>query len=230
MNRRPSRLPIGVAIGVADKGRRLIVPLAAGALVTLGTLLLVSPGGSGADTAEPATELFPTVVAVEPIAAGTPLAGLAERLEVRMLPADARATGTFASLDEIEALAESDGAIVVDDLAIGEHLLRTDVASDPVAAVAEGYGRDYVAVSVRVDPQRWVGPFSTTGAEVDVYATATDGTASRLIVSAARIIAAPDTAELDPRSESVITLAVPADSVTAVIDAAAAGTLWMVGS
>ena len=226
MNRRPSRLPVGLS----ERGRRLIVPLAAGALVTLGTLLLVTPGGSGTDTAEPAPELFPTVVAAEPIAAGTPIAGLAERLEIRMLPADARATGTFASLDEIEAHAEPDEAIVVDDLAIGEHLLRTDVASDPVAAVAEGYGRDYVAVSVRVDPQRWVGPFSTTGAEVDVYSTGVDGTASRLIVSAARIIAAPDTAELDPRSESVITLAVPADSVTAVIDAAATGTLWTVGS
>lgn len=226
MNRRPSRLPIGVA----DKGRRLVIPLAAGTLVTLGTLLLMSPGGTGTDTAEPATELFPTVVAVEPIAAGTPVAGVAERLEIRMLPADARATGTFASLDEIEAFAEPDGAIVVDDLAIGEQILRTDVATDPVAAVTEGYQRDYVAVSVRVDPQRWVGPFSTTGAEVDVYATATDGTATRLIVNAARIIAAPDTAELDPRSESVITLAVPADSVTAVIDAAATGTLWTVGS
>jgi hypothetical protein len=116
-----------------------------------------------------------------------------------------------------------DGVLVI-DLVPGQQVLATSIADDVVAAIAD----DYVAVSVRLDPQRWTGPFSVTGADVDLYDNREESTG--LLVKNARIIEAPDTTELDARSEAVITLAVPADDVGAVIDAAANGRLWAVGS
>lgn len=220
MNRRPTRLP-----GVH---RRLVVPLLAGVLVTIGTLAIVSPGSDTAD-ADPTADLVATIVASRPIAAGTPINEIVDSVEVRMLPGDARADGVIGTIggrpDGIPDLAAHADAIVTTDLVVGEQLLIGDIAADPVTAIAP----DYVAVSVRLDPQRWTGPYATTGAEVDVYATGDDTTASR-IVDDARIIAAPDITDLDPRSEAIITLAVPAADVTAVIDAASSSTIWLVGS
>jgi len=216
MIRRPLRL-------AADR-RRLAIPLLAGALVSIGVIALTGSGGDPID-ADPTVDLVATLVADRPVAAGTPIAQLGDAIGVRMLPREARADGALGATAGLDDLAAHDGAIVTTDLVTGEQLLLGDIASDPVAAIAD----DYVAVSVRLDLQRWAGPYVTTGAEVDIYSTGTD-TATMLIVADARIVAAPDAAELDPRSESVITLAVPAVDVTAVIEAAAAGTLWMVGS
>ncbi|MEY2974479.1 MAG: hypothetical protein RIR49_899 [Actinomycetota bacterium] len=216
MNRRPNRLP--------GSNRRLLLPLAAGALVTLGTLLLVSPGADSAE-ADPAADLVATVVAERPIAAGTPVIEALGSVTVRMLPADARADGAIGEIDGAAGLATYADAIITSDLVAGEQVLSGDIATDPVAAIAP----DFVAVSVRLDPQRWTGPFATTGAEVDVYATG-DAIPATRIVDGARIVAAPDTTDLDPRSEAVITLAVPAADVAAVIDAAASSTIWLVGS
>ena len=98
------------------------------------------------------------------------------------------------------------------------------MADDVVDALGEGL----VAVSVRLDPQRWSGPFTTTGDIVDVYEVADTGTT--VLATEVRIVATPDTADLDPRSEQVITLAVPNDTVGAVITAAADNRLWLVGS
>jgi 3-hydroxyisobutyrate dehydrogenase-like beta-hydroxyacid dehydrogenase len=103
-------------------------------------------------------------------------------------------------------------------------VLMSSIADDVIAAIDD----NFVAVSVRLDPQRWAGPFNVTGAAVDLYDNQEASTG--LLVEGARIIEAPDTTELDPRSEAVITLAVPADDVSAVIDAAANGRLWAVGS
>ena len=216
MSIRPQRTARGAAFVNSERMRRLGLPLAAGVLVTLGTLMLT--GGSDAATTANDAALVPTVVAAAPIAAGTDATDIVDRLDIVMLPDTARAQGAFESFDAI-----SDG-VVVADLVPGQQLLVTSLADDPIAAIND----DYVAVSVRLDPQRWSGPFTTTGATVDLYATGDAG--SQLVVTDARIVDAPDTTELDPRSEAVITLAVPANTVTAVIDAAADGTLWAVGA
>lgn len=198
-----------------DRMRRLGIPLAAGLLVTIGALALISSPANSDTTAD--LNLIDTVVAVRPIEAGTSTDDLDGLVEIRQLPAQARANGALTNIDQLPA-----GTLVADHVA-GQQVLTTSIADDPIDAI----GDDLVAVSVRLDPQRWTGPFTTTGAVVDIYETSDIDTT--LIVSEAQIIDAPDTAELDPRSEAVITLAVPVDGVTAVITAASTGQIWMVG-
>jgi hypothetical protein len=216
MSIRPTSTTRRSGVAGGDRLRRLGLPLAAGALVALGTLAIV---GTGDDTTGAANvDLIPTLVARQTVPAGTDRETLIDRLEVRMLPDEARADGVIESIDDLP-----DGVLVI-DLVPGQQVLATSIADDVVAAIAD----DYVAVSVRLDPQRWTGPFSVTGADVDLYDNREESTG--LLVKHARIIDAPDTTELDARSEAVITLAVPADDVGAVIDAAANGRLWAVGS
>lgn len=198
-----------------DRMRRLGIPLAAGLLVTIGALALISSPANSDTTAD--LNLIDTVVAVRPIEAGTSTDDLDGLVEIRQLPAQAHANGALTNIDQLPA-----GTLVADHVA-GQQVLTTSIADDPIDAI----GDDLVAVSVRLDPQRWTGPFTTTGAVVDIYETSDIETT--LIVSEAQIIDAPDTAELDPRSEAVITLAVPVDGVTAVITAASTGQIWMVG-
>jgi hypothetical protein len=198
-----------------DRMRRLGIPLAAGLLVTIGAFALISSPANSDTTAD--LNLIDTVVAVRPIEAGTSTDDLDGLVEIRQLPAQARANGALTNIDQLPA-----GTLVADHVA-GQQVLTTSIADDPIDAI----GDDLVAVSVRLDPQRWTGPFTTTGAVVDIYETSDIDTT--LIVSEAQIIDAPDTAELDPRSEAVITLAVPVDGVTAVITAASTGQIWMVG-
>lgn len=201
--------------GGSSRAKHLGMPLAAGVLVTVGALALTSGAADSGSATGPV--LIDTLVATRPIEAGTPTDELAGSVEVRELPADARADGALTNIDQLP-----DGTIVA-DLVSGQQVLASSIADDPIDAI----GDDLVAVSVRLDPQRWTGPFTTTGAVVDIYETSDVDT--RLIVSGAQIINAPDTAELDPRSEAVITLAVPIDSVTSVITAGATGQIWMVG-
>lgn len=207
------RPPLSLSAG-SDRLRRLGLPLLAGTLVTVGALTLMA--GTGGD-ASSSVDLFPTVVAARRIAPGTRTDDLAGLVELRELPATARAEGAVSSLDALP------GGTTVGELVPGQQVLASSIADDPIDAI----GDNLVAVSVRLDPQRWTGPFTTTGATVDIYETADDGT--ELIVTGAQIVNAPDTTELDPRSEAVITLAVPTNSVAAVIAAGANGHIWMVG-
>ena len=83
-------------------------------------------------------------------------------------------------------------------------------------------------MSVRLDPQRWAGPLTTTGDTVTVHDVGDNATT--VIAREVRIVSAPDPSELGPRSEQVITLAVPENTATDVITAAADNRLWLVGS
>ena len=216
MSIRPISTTQRSGVAGSDRLRRLGLPLAAGALVAFGTLALVGNGDDAAGT--PTVDLTPTVVARQAVPSGTDRETLIDRLEVRMLPDEARADGAIERLDDLPE------GVLVTELVRGQQVLMSSIADDVIAAIAD----NYVAVSVRLDPQRWAGPFNVTGAEVDLYDNQEASTG--LLVEGARIIDAPDTTELDPRSEAVITLAVPADDVSAVIDAAANGRLWAVGS
>jgi hypothetical protein len=216
MSIRPISTTQRSGVAGSDRLRRLGLPLAAGALVAFGTLALVGNGDDAAGT--PTVDLIPTVVARQAVPSGTDRETLIDRLEVRMLPDEARADGAIERLDDLPE------GVLVNELVRGQQVLMSSIADDVIAAIDD----NFVAVSVRLDPQRWAGPFNVTGAAVDLYDNQEASTG--LLVEGARIIEAPDTTELDPRSEAVITLAVPADDVSAVIDAAANGRLWAVGS
>ena len=198
------------------KRSKMLAPLAAGLLVMFGTLILMSSIG---DTA--ATELQPTLVVTESFDVGTAVDEVLKSTEVRLLPVDARAEGAFGSV--AEATGTGANAVLASSLVDGQQLLESSVAKNSVAAIGDGF----VAISIRLDLQRWSGPYETTGTDVDLYRI---GEETELVTSGAHIISAPATAELDARSESVITLAIPTDATERVIAAAAAGEIWLVGA
>ena len=195
-------------------GRNIAAPLGAGILVMVGTYALV---GTSNDIGVVDEDLVPTVVVVEPISAGTDTAVIADLVEVRMLPRSVRPDGALSDLESLPA------GVLVHDTVSGEQLLESSIALDEVDALGGGF----TSISVRVDAQRWAGPFGSTGGAVDIYRS---GETIELIVADAVIISAPSIEELDPRAESIVTLAVPDESITQVISAASQNQIWMVGA
>ena len=195
-------------------GRNIAAPLGAGILVMVGTYALV---GTSNDIGVVDEDLVPTVVVVEPISAGTDTAVIADLVEVRMLPRSVRPDGALSDLESLPA------GVLVHDTVSGEQLLESSIALDEVDALGGGF----TSISVRVDAQRWAGPFGSTGGAVDIYRS---GETIELIVADAVIISAPSIEELDPRAESIVTLAVPDESITQVSSAASQNEIWMVGT
>ena len=195
-------------------GRNIAAPLGAGILVMVGTYALV---GTSDDTSAAEENLVPTVVVLEPIGAGTDTAAIADVLEVRLLPASVRPEGALSDLESIPA------GVLASDVVTGEQLLESSIALDEVDAL----GGSFTSISVRVDAQRWAGPYGATGDVVDIYRS---GETIELIISDAVIIDAPPLEQLDPRAESIVTLAVPDESITEIISAASQNEIWMVGA
>ena len=195
-------------------GRNSAAPLGAGILVMVGTYALV---GASDDTSAAEEDLVPTVVVLEPIGAGTDTDAIADVLEVRLLPASVRPEGALSDLESIPA------GVLASDVVTGEQLLESSIALDEVDAL----GGSFTSISVRVDAQRWAGPYGATGDVVDIYRS---GETIELIVSDAVIIDAPSLEQLDPRAESIVTLAVPDESITEIISAASQNEIWMVGA
>lgn len=191
--------------------KRATAPAIAFVCVGVGGLLLV-PRDESTD------ERLPTVVATGDIADGTDAARVRSRVEVRMLPPEARASGALSSTDEIP-----DGVLAYSH-ETGQQILTNSFAADPIAAL----GDDYVAVSVRVDSPRWVGPLVTTGRIVDVYEV--DAEEVRPITTDAVIVDAPDPENLGAKDDAVVVLGVRKDALSAVVLAASNNAIWLVGS
>ena len=127
-------------------GRNIAAPLGAGILVMVGTYALV---GTSNDIGVVDEDLVPTVVVVEPISAGTDTAVIADLVEVRMLPRSVRPDGALSDLESLPA------GVLVHDTVSGEQLLESSIALDEVDALGGGF----TSISVRVDAQRWAGPY-----------------------------------------------------------------------
>lgn len=192
--------------------KRFAPALLAFVLVAFGTLMVLPKDDDVAN----ADQRRPTLVLTDDAEAGTPVADL--MLEVRMLEVDARATGALSAIDELP-----EGVLIADHVA-GQQLLSTSFAAN----VVEGLGKGFVAVSVRLDAQRWVGPLVTTGDVVDVYDIGVD--AATPIARDAVVLEAPAPTDLGPRDESVISLGVPESSLSDVLVAASANRIWLVGA
>lgn len=183
-------------------------------LVAFGTLMVLPKN----DEAANADERQPTLVLTQAVEAGTSSSDLTARVEVKMLEADARATGVLSSVEDLP-----EGVLISDHVA-GEQLLASSFAAN----VVEGLGEGFVAVSIRLDAQRWVGPLVTTGDVVDVYDIGDD--AALPIARGAVVLEAPSPTELGPRDEAVISLGVPQSSLSAVLVAANDNRIWLVGA
>jgi len=194
--------------------RRVGPALAAFVLVALGVMVLAG-GGRDSATAE-SDALRPTVVAVGAIEAGTAVDALGSRVEVRMLPEDARAQGAVESVTQLPT-----GVLATAHVA-GQQVLSTSVIDDVRARLGKGL----VAVSAKLDPAQWSGPVATTGTRVNVYAIG--GPSADLIAVGVVVLNAPDPSTLAPQQEAIVTLGVPDAQVSRVIGAVAGAGIWLV--
>lgn len=194
--------------------RRHWVTVTAFFLVLLGTLAVVPRG----DESAVATERLPTLVVTAALESGSSTDLVRSAVEVRDLDPEARATGALSSIEEIPE------GVLVSSHVVGEQLLASSFATDEVAALGAGF----VSVSIRLDAQRWVGPFLTTGDTVDVFDVSDTGSVK--IASKAVIIEAPSATEVGPRDESIVSMGVPSSALPAVLSAASAGRIWLVGA
>lgn len=194
--------------------KRFVPAATAFLLVAVGSLMVL-PKGDGAANA---SDRRPTVVVTSELTAGATRDEVARSVEVRMLEVDARASGALAAIDEIPE------GILVSNHVAGQQLLQTSFAAN----VVEGIGKGYVAVSVRLDAQRWVGPVMATGKVVDVYDIAE--ASAEPIARKAVVLSAPSTEEFDPRSEAIISLGIPQSALARVLVAANENRVWLVGA
>lgn len=192
-------------------GRRLLPASAAFAMTFVGVLAL-APRGDDTDR-----DLVPVLMATRGLSDGTSTDVVAGAVEVRMVPASVRADGAFTSAD---ALPEG---VLAYDLVPGQQVLSTAFAESRVRSL----GDDYVAVSAKLDPQRWVGALLEAGRIVDVYDTTETG--SVRIASRAVILQSPDTADLAPSEDTLVSLGVPEASLADVLLAISNNRMWLVG-
>lgn len=163
--------------------------------------------------------LVPVVVATRTLSDGTDATSVRKAAEVRMVPDIARSEGAIASLDDLPV-----GVLAFDHVP-GQQILFTSFARNHVSSL----GTNFVAVSVTLDPQRWVGPWLQAGRIVDVYDTNEPQPA--LVATRAVILDAPEESadSLEPTQDAVVSLGVPKEALVGVLAAAENGTVWLVG-
>jgi hypothetical protein len=198
--------------------RRLGPLLLAFGLATVGVLLLFeqqpeSNDGS-TDTTVVAEVRVPTLVAIDNIAAGTSVSELGPVVEVRDLPASARAAGA------VESLSGLPPGTLLNPLVPGQQLLISAIADDP----RDNVGSELVAVSVVLAPERWIGPVRTTGDEVKIYVL---GGAEAQPLTTAYVLSAPDPTTVAIGQNVLITLGVPAADAGRVIGAVSTTGIWL---
>lgn len=193
--------------------QRYGLPVAAFLLVGLGTLVALPTDDSAAGSGK-----LPTVVVVSDISAGTNANEVRSRVEVRQVASEDRASNALSSVDDIP-----NGVLAYVHVA-GQQLLSTSFAENRIDAVKKGY----VAVSLRLETQRWLGPLTTSGAIVNVYDIAPTG--AQLVSRNAVVIDPPSTSDVGPKDEAVLSLAVDPASLADVLRAAEQGRIWLVGS
>ena len=165
-----------------------------------------------------AEDKVPVVVAKGTLAAGEHGDVVAASAKVLMVPEAARADGAFTSIEQLP------NSVLAYGLVPGQQILRSSFSTDRVSSI----GRDFVSVSLRVDPQRWVGPMKLSGAVVNIFDSSTDST--NLISIGAVILDSPSMKDLDPKQDCIISLAVKQENVASVVKAAANNNIWLVGT
>jgi hypothetical protein len=200
-------------VRVNEKYKRFIPAIAIFLLVTFGLLQLIPTDKNVAVS----TELIPTVVFTQIASAGTNSSDLVSQIEIRMMDTQSRASGSLSSIEEIPS------GVLVSDHVEGQQLLISSIAANAV----DGLGVGFVAVSVAMDAQRWIGPLLATGTIVDVYEVI--GETSTRIAENAVILNEPTVDESSSNDQTIISLAVPGSSLNQVLVAANENRLWLVG-
>ena len=183
-------------------------------LVVVGVLLLVPNDNNEAK----ANLEVPVVVAESSLSSGATASQVRSNVAVRMVPETARAAGAFSSIEELP-----DGVLAYSHVA-GQQILKTSFSENQLVALGDGY----VAVSIRVESQRWVGPYVMAGSSVNIFDTQVAG--ASLISSDAVILGVPETTDLEPKEDTVISLGVKRESLPAVLVAASENRIWLVSA
>lgn len=192
--------------------RRRLVPATAAFAMTFVGVLALAPRSDESDG-----DLVPVLMATRELSDGTPADVVGGAVEVRMISSSVRADGAITSTD---ALPEG---VLAYDLVAGQQVLATSFAESRVRSLGDGY----VAVSVKLDPQRWVGALLEAGRIVDVYDTSETG--PQRIASRAVILQSPETADLAPSEDTLVSLGVPEASLGDVLLAISNNRIWLVG-
>ncbi len=193
--------------------RKFAPSVGAFVLVCAGALMLLPQ-----NDASKASSDVTVVIVTRALPEGTPSADVRDSLATRTIPAEAVVQGALTSVAQVP-----DGVLAV-PLAEGQQLTPLSFASTRVAALGDGF----VAVSVRLDSQRWTGPAKVTGERVDVYGVRTGAT--EILAAGATVLDSPPVDGLAPRDDAIVTLGVPRASVEAVLIAASEERLWLVGT
>ena len=183
-------------------------------LVGFGVLLVLPDDNDKAK----ATQDVPVVVAVNSLSSGASAGQVRNNVEIQLVPQASRATGAFSSIEDIP-----DGVLAYTHVA-GQQILKSSFSVNQLVALGEGY----VAVSIRVESQRWVGPYVMSGKSVNIYDT--NITTASLISSDAVILGTPETEDLEPKQDTIISLGVKQESLAAVLVAASEDRLWLVST
>lgn len=194
--------------------QRFGLPLVAFLLVGAGSFAALAgrEGTSGSSNRQP------TLVATADIPAGSSAAEVRSHVEVREVAVSDRVPNALSSVDQI-----TDGVLAYAHVN-GQQILATSFAPNRIDAVKKGY----VAVSIRLDTQRWFGPLTTSGTVVDVYDVTPTG--SRLVSKGAVVVDTPTTNDIGPKDDTVLSLAVNPLTLSDVLVAADEGRIWLVGS
>lgn len=182
-------------------------------LAFAGVLALAPKGESKDET------LVPVVVATRTMSDGTDSTAVRKSVVVRLVPDFARSEGAFTSVDALP-----DGVLAFDHVP-GQQILYTSFARNHVSSL----GANFVAISVTLDPQRWVGPWLQAGRIVDVYDTREPR--PTLVATRAVILDAPEDPAntLEPTQDTVVSLGIPKETLVEVLAAAENGTVWLAG-
>jgi len=176
------------------KRRRLLTALLAVVLATSGAVLLTHYVRGADERALAGMRSVDVLVVTKAVAAGTDIAGLANSVTMKALPATAVATGALSSLDE------AGGRVTASDLQPGEQVLDTKLVD--VAPVVEeetvDLPKNQEEVSISLERQRMLGSVLQPGSRVGVYISlVSEGdipARTKLAVSQVLVMAVGDTA------------------------------------
>lgn len=132
-----------------------------------GTWVLVGYVRSADERALEGQESAEVLVVAEPVPAGSPVADIADKFEIELVPAKVQAPGTVTDLQEIA------GRVAAVDLVPGEQvLLSRFVEAEEFAAVEEvTIPEGLVEVTISLSPERAVGGALRPGDLVGVFAS-----------------------------------------------------------
>ena len=212
---------------------RVVAVISAILLAAVGAVLLTGYVSGADERAMAGVESTSVLVVVEPIAKGTPVSQLGNRVTEEKYPAIAVAEGALSSLDDVA------GMVVTTDLLPGEQLLAGRMA-DPDELLSPGevaLPSGMQRVSLELDRERVVGGLLSAGDTVGIFVSLNDPERTALVLNQVLVLrvqgataeptAESSATEAAPSSTVMVTLGVTSSQAVEVVFAAEHGDIWL---